>query len=561
MALALVLGVSLNDAAAQDQRIVEVPSGFGTLNDAVQGDTTATGARVDSNTVYVLERNGRYLLNGRLRHSGYHLHIRAAEGDGAPPIVQPGVRESGTADNPLMALAGDFTLEGLWILNQSDAGAKNSNGIAIGAEGITGRIDNCIFEVATWLGIRINLPNSKLYVTNSIIRNLIRIDDPGNGKFLDPRGTNQELMYLENNTFYNMTSEIVRESGALIRNFFFNHNTVYNVGAISRNDARVNLSRIVNGTFANNQFINIAPLGDITTDWDYFGGEIEGRTDSGSLFPLDSLKADDLGIAETDRNVVIANNNFHWDTELLNYFDTIDTVQVFSILSPLAEDFVDAGLVTLAANLDEDVEFANAPDVQRAIGYSQAWYTTFCDDDPPLETCDFQTNPAEWDPLVSVAAMPWPIPEDFSYPTTAASYTGGTGGFPVGDLNWFPEQKAAWIAAGGGNGTVVGGLPTPIEDLGNQPSAFRLRGNYPNPFNPVTSVVFDLDRPADVTVRVYDLMGRNVLELPTLRLTAGTGHAIQVEASSLSSGIYFYEVDARIGTTAMKQTGKMVLLK
>ncbi|PJF20410.1 MAG: hypothetical protein CUN56_16315, partial [Phototrophicales bacterium] len=64
------------------QRTVNVTPGFGTLNEAIDGDTTATGARVDSNTVYVLERDGIYILDGTIEHRGYHLQIVAADGDG-----------------------------------------------------------------------------------------------------------------------------------------------------------------------------------------------------------------------------------------------------------------------------------------------------------------------------------------------------------------------------------------------------------------------------------------------------------------------------------------------
>ena len=556
LAAAFLLLLPVNNVFAQAEEIVIEP-GFGTINDAIQGDTLADGSRRNPEAVYVLQRNGRYLTNGRLRQTDdYKLILKAAEGEGAPPIVQPGVRDDGTADNPLMALDGDFELHGLWLLNQSDGGAENSNGIALGTEGATGLINECIFEVARWLGVRVNTAGVTLRVTNSVIRNLIRIDDPGNGKFLDPRGTNPELFYLENNTFYNMTSEIVRESGALINNFFFNHNTVYNVGALSRNDARVNESRIVNGTVTNNLFINLAPLGDVTTNWDYFGGIVDGREDVGALFPLDSLLADDLGVAETDRDIRIDNNNIYWAPELLDYFTGLDTVQVYSTLSPLGQQQVTEGLVSYDNNIEEDPGFTNAPDVQGAIDYSIAWYTTNCGTDPPDDGCDFRTGAAEWDPLVSVPASPWPLPEDFTYPTTAASYTAGTGGYPLGDLNWFPDQKTAWEAEGGGSGMVVS-----TEDAADLPKDFVLHGNFPNPFNPTTTLLFDLNAPAEVSVKVYDILGRNVLTIPARAMQAGAQQSFQLDASELASGIYMYQFEAKTATDEITQMGKMILLK
>ncbi|MEZ4700941.1 MAG: T9SS type A sorting domain-containing protein [Rhodothermales bacterium] len=553
----LLLSVTLGAGKAQAQELVPVPQGFGTINDVIQGDTLADGTRRNPEAIYVLERNGRYLTNGRLRHEGgYHLQIVAADGEGAPPVVQPGVREDGTADNPQMQMNGDFTLRGLWILNRSDAGGDNSNGIVIGTEGITGVIDQCIFEVATWLGVRVNTPGVTLKVTNSVVRNLINGADPGNGKFLDPRGTNPELFYLENNTFYNMTSEVTRESGAFIKNYFFNHNTLFNVGSISRNDARVHKSRIMNGTFTNNQLINVASLGDITTEYDYFGGAVIGRTDVGALWPLDSLKADGLGFAETDRNVRITNNNIYWAPNLKDYYNSNDTLQIYSLLSPLGVQQMSEGLVTMANNLEEDPGFAAPPPEDRAVNYATAWYTTFCKTDPVDPGCDFGTNYAEYDPLVSVPGSPWPLPEDFSYDMAAASYTGGTGGFPIGDLNWFPEQKAAWLAAGGGQGTIVAN-----EEFGEVPAAFALHGNFPNPFNPKTTVVFDLAAPADVSVHIYDILGRNVMTIAAQSFQAGARQSVNVDASSLASGMYLYQVVAKSATDVVAQTGKMVLLK
>ncbi len=75
-----VMGVFLLLAMAQEaqaqttcgdedgQRVCRVPQGVGTLNDAIDSDTTGTGARVDSNTVYVLESGGTYILQGSVQN-------------------------------------------------------------------------------------------------------------------------------------------------------------------------------------------------------------------------------------------------------------------------------------------------------------------------------------------------------------------------------------------------------------------------------------------------------------------------------------------------------------
>ena len=553
LVMTIGLFISLDSYA---QREVVVEQGFGTLNDAIEGDTLADGSRVDPETVYILNRGERYLVNGRVTHSGYHLRVQASEGDGPLPIIQQGVREDGTSDNHSFELNGDFTFTNLWLLNHDDGGTKKSRGLLVNEPGITGTLDGCVYEVGTWLGIRINVDDVTMIIKNSVIRNLVRTDDPGNGKFIDPRSNDPALLYFENNTFYNMTSEIVRESGGFYEEFFFNHNTVYNVAALSRNDARVHKSRVMKGTFTNNLFVNMAALGDITTDFDFFGGVVVDPPDVGALFPLDSLNAEDLGFMETDRDVQITNNNFFWDQELVDFYAAKDTVQLLSILSPLAETQVGEGLITFENNIESDPGLTGPPDVMNAIAYATEWYDNFCAVDPVPAGCDFSTNPGEWDPLVSIPAAPWPLPEDFSYDTASEAYTAGTGGFPLGDLNWFPDKKAEWEAAGGGTGTLVSN-----EEFDELPETFTLHGNFPNPFNPTTNILLDLAAPAEITVEVFDLLGRNVLTMPRQQMQSGSNQTINVDASHLASGIYIYQVHAKTGAENFIESGKMILLK
>lgn len=548
------------EAYAQNEMMVE--SGFGTLNDAIEGDTLADGSRMNPDRIYVLERGGRYVVNGRVKHSGgYHLQVVAAEGDGPPPVVQPGVRADGSSDNHNFEFLGDFTLRGLWLLNHDDGGTRKSRGLLVNTAGITGVVDNCIYEVGSWLGMRINVDSTHIVVKNSIIRNLINTGDPGNGKFIDPRSNDPGSLYFENNTFYNMTSEIVRESGGFHENFFFNHNTVYNVAALSRNDARVHKSRIMNGTFTNNMFVNLAPLGDINTDFDFFGGAVTDPPDVGALFPLDSLNAEDLGYAETDRDVRITNNNIFWDQELIDFYATKDTVDALSIMSPLAQAQIAEGLVVFENNLEVDPGLTAPPDVANAVNYANQWYANFCaavNDEIPA-VCDFSTSNGGFVPADAsgiIPGNPWPLPEDFSYDTASPAYTGATGGFPIGDLNWFPEAKAAWEAAGGGTGVIVSN-----ESESEIPEGFKLHGNFPNPFNPTTNIILDLVSPSEVTVRVFDLLGRNVLTLNKQQMQAGTQQAINIDASALASGVYIYQVAAQTGANTFIESGKMILLK
>ncbi len=102
---------------------------------------------------------------------------------------------------------------------------------------------------------------------------------------------------------------------------------------------------------------------------------------------------------------------------------------------------------------------------------------------------------------------------------------------------------------------------TSTEDRTEIPAQFRVNGNYPNPFNPSTSVDFDLPASADVSVEVFDMLGRKVLATPSQTRTAGTSQAIRVDASALPSGSYVYRVVAKGAEQEYAGLGRMLLIK
>ena len=122
-------------------------------------------------------------------------------------------------------------------------------------------------------------------------------------------------------------------------------------------------------------------------------------------------------------------------------------------------------------------------------------------------------------------------------------------------------EFAPFIVWPNGWAFVLEPITTEIEDNVSYPDAFTLRGNYPNPFNPSTTVSFDLASPAGVSIEVFDVLGRNVLTTPRTPFSAGAGHGFQLNASSLPSGTYLYRVLAELSSGAQIQTGRMTLLK
>ena len=99
-------------------------------------------------------------------------------------------------------------------------------------------------------------------------------------------------------------------------------------------------------------------------------------------------------------------------------------------------------------------------------------------------------------------------------------------------------------------------------DVINQlPHAFNVYNNYPNPFNPVTTLRYDLPEDALVNITIYDIMGRIVRTLINSQQNAGfksiQWNATNDAGSTLSAGLYLYKIQADY----LVQTRKMVLLK
>ena len=119
------------------------------------------------------------------------------------------------------------------------------------------------------------------------------------------------------------------------------------------------------------------------------------------------------------------------------------------------------------------------------------------------------------------------------------------------------------------NSTYVTGLRS---DEGAIPSEFSLQQNYPNPFNPETIIAYELPRNSFVTLKVFDILGNEIINLVNGEKAAGrysisfnlhSGKIADVGGRALSSGIYFYQLSAvsNDGTQNFTAIKKMVLLK
>jgi Secretion system C-terminal sorting domain len=88
------------------------------------------------------------------------------------------------------------------------------------------------------------------------------------------------------------------------------------------------------------------------------------------------------------------------------------------------------------------------------------------------------------------------------------------------------------------------------------PVSFSLSQNYPNPFNPTTVISYKVTASSHVTLKVYDILGRDVVTLVNGLQSAGE-HSVTFNAASMPSGVYFYRLQAGTSTVVRK----MLLMK
>ncbi|MCA9732859.1 T9SS type A sorting domain-containing protein, partial [candidate division KSB1 bacterium] len=172
----------------------------------------------------------------------------------------------------------------------------------------------------------------------------------------------------------------------------------------------------------------------------------------------------------------------------------------------------------------------------------------------------------------------WPPAVDLSY-SNAALMEAGTDGLPLGDLNWFPAKKAIYEtnrdqyvlalqdSVRNAKAVYVPGSATPMWTPSNPrvlsvsgeiiiPTETTLYHNYPNPFNPETTIEFNLAKSGRTTLEVYNVMGQRVATLVNGQLNSGL-HRFTFDATQFATGVYIYKLTSGNVT----QVKKMMFLK
>lgn len=158
-------------------------------------------------------------------------------------------------------------------------------------------------------------------------------------------------------------------------------------------------------------------------------------------------------------------------------------------------------------------------------------------------------------PMSSIYAIPVGKIVPFTSARTGDQLSINTSAFAVGITGRLPDGKTWNNATLVNNGQAVVNLPagiseikveaksidgvTGVEKNTQTPQSFSLQQNYPNPFNPATMISYSIPKTSQVTLKVYDILGRELATLVNEQKPAGS-YEIKFDASQLASGTYIY---------------------
>ncbi|WP_412061106.1 T9SS type A sorting domain-containing protein [Rubrivirga sp. IMCC45206] len=109
-------------------------------------------------------------------------------------------------------------------------------------------------------------------------------------------------------------------------------------------------------------------------------------------------------------------------------------------------------------------------------------------------------------------------------------------------------------------GLAVSTRPVATDD-GVTPTSFALNGNVPNPFRTRTALSFDLSEAAEVSVDVYDTMGRRVASIDKGAMSAGADQRVEIDGTGLASGVYVFRLTVEGATETIVRTGQITLTR
>jgi hypothetical protein len=519
------------------------------LSDAIMGDTTSSGTRKDPDRVYLLQRGGVYYNYALIRNTGWTLRIKAQPGKGAKPIIyQLANPTTGAVQGQLVDVRGDVWMQSVCVSMRLEADPTTltlnfGSVLATNAAGFTITVDSCILSNVSGQIIRTASACRAVKVTNSILANSgnLSVSNFGAGKGIDLRDGSCDTLLFKNNTFVNFLDRIIRHrtSTANLNNLIFDHNTIINSCSYHGQFALGWMGN--SATITNNLFVDAFALG--------------ADTDKVRQVEFDeSGEKDQYGGNAMNWVLSVPNAITKW-TVKYNYFTITPTAQTWFAkyaTGGTAPFLPYTGDNLYAVPLTHHIKSKIGADSTTAFTLGTVALNKY----PKLMTVlmDWYRSPAGGNKTKNTPTSKYDITKqdfdrknllyyrdsmDCKFSTSAAAYTAGYKGQPVGALTWW-------------NMSIVG--VQKVNDV--IPTNFSLEQNYPNPFNPSTKIAYNIPKQSNVKVEVFDVLGRLVTTLVNATQAAGQ-YSVEFDATRLSSGMYIY----RLSTPETSIARKMLLMK
>ena len=482
---------------------------FKTINNDAPNRTVGDG------TVYVLKRNHVYIQANMISLTAaaypFVLHIKGEDGPGRMPLILHDNPTGGNGNNFIRSEQNTI-LEGFeWdgqaadgpIANRAmDFRGKDTRVIIKGCRFVNDRAGSITIE-STGNGL-------KLYVYDCTLGNSGHyISQGGNGRVLDIRiavaNGPLDTVVFKNNTMYNLTDRVIRSmNGSIVNYMELDHNTILNSqgyhGCMQFGDTR-------EGVVTNNIFANAMTFGNRLSPLPGNASNIRGeQQQEDKAFAIVSHNGTFNNPNLDVIGVTMRNNNIFFEQEFLDIFaahpDFFETPDVRAA-SNAVRQYLTGGteaqmsfMERLPFDYNDDDHLGTVSSYKDMVEVTKAFVAN-------SGTAEFPEN---WSRI-------YPVEWNAVYPTSFTSYTAADGGYPLGDLNWFPQDKSKWLTNPGSKAAVKSAeVPVGIE----------INRAYPNPFLSEAAIDYTLLNDQFVEISIYNYIGQKVKTIMSGNMKQGT---------------------------------------
>jgi len=523
-------------------------------NEIVAADTNADGSR--KHLVYELDPDGWYPLSGTLTAATYDLNV--VGGKRTASQSRPVILVQDPFGGWFMLSGGkNITFKGLHIMQAAETPGGNIGPWARSGLELTGVdskvvLHDCVWDFTTGFTALMNKNGINLKVTNCLFRFSKPLDNSvWAGQGLDISSAVLDTVIIQNCTWYGGGPFMLKTWQSTEKYFKMDHVTI-----VDFVQWPIHGVHWVNAEFTNNLFYNAYTMGEDST-------QVKGQDPE--LLPfgvinVDTLFVDTLGVVdfarEASRNLVVKNNNNFLSQKIKDYWAIASSdptkYHMFRATDPTVYDgFMNSRTLAMFANnatwpgfilentTSLDPQFQDYFDYSDTlVNYSKYFYNYAW---PDAKATQFMLDP-DGEPLIPTNPMHFNLKI-----TNTALRTASTTGGPIGDLTW--------ELANGYNSTQAD-IATDVKEINTLPTEFALNQNYPNPFNPSTTINFAIGKASNVKLTVYNILGQKVATLVDNFMNTGA-YEVKFNANHLSSGVYFYTIEAG----DFRVNKKMMLLK